>query len=125
MTAGWRARRNCSQASDSSTDPGMVLWQQKPEVLLSGITTVRWEIQGFPAANLGFSSLTKVYVQLSTRLRQRLTTGNGKKVAKTGNTYISGTMTDWTKIPTASLGFFDRGELDKCVQELSIIRKWK
>jgi len=32
-------------------------------------------------------------------------TGNGNVAAKTGNIYISGTMTDRIKIPTANLGF--------------------
>jgi len=38
-------------------------------------------------------------------LRQLPTAGNGNVANKTGNTYISGTMTDGMTIPTANLGF--------------------
>jgi len=41
------------------------------------------------------------------RLRQRRTTGNGTVAHKTGNTYITGTMTNRIGVPPANLRFLN------------------
>jgi len=53
----------------------------------------------------GFYDYGVLEESVDKRSRQRSTSGNSNVAAKTGNIYISGTMTDSSEIPTADLGF--------------------
>jgi len=69
---------------------------------ITGNTTNSVEI---PTASSGFSTIASPNTVSSSNCGKGLATGNGNVANKTGNTYISGAMTDRMTIPTANLVF--------------------
>jgi len=55
-------------------------------------------------------------------MRHWRTTGNSDMAAKTGNSYISGTMTDRSTISTPNLEFFDHSQLEE--SDPGQLRQW-
>ena len=80
-------------------------WLPKPEILISlRLWDITWKFQ----RQIRHFRLCRAHESVGCEwFRQRTITGNGNAAAKTGNTYIFGTVTYTTEIPKANLGLYD------------------
>ena len=76
------------------------------------------DILQIPTKNLEFATIDS-WKKVAKWLRQRPITGSGNVAAKTGNNYLSGTMTDKIEILTASLGFSTMPSSKNCPQAIA------
>jgi len=99
QTSGFRPGRAHRVSTSDYNIEQPEIWPPKPEIV------IQLELQQIASK---FQRQVRDFRPWWARikwLRQWPTTGNGSVTNKTGNTYISGTMTDRMAIATANLGF--------------------
>jgi len=117
-----RARRVSTSVYNIERQLEIAIWPPKPEVVTiytTGSTTDSVEIR---TASPGFSTMASPNkVSPNDCDNDPQPEMHGNVATKTGNTYISGTMTDRISVPTANMGVFDHAQLEETAKPTTLL----